>query len=57
VPLPENVAGVLIDIEGTTTPITFVCDVLFPYAADRLARGRRRTMFLRSATAPRSRAG
>ena len=35
-PLPENVAGVLIDIEGTTTPITFVCDVLFPYAADRL---------------------
>src|SRR5215470_20111115 len=24
--------GILLDIEGTTTPITFVYDVLFPYA-------------------------
>ena len=28
--------GVLLDIEGTTAPITFVYDVLFPYAASRL---------------------
>ena len=25
-------SGILLDIEGTTTPITFVYDVLFPYA-------------------------
>jgi enolase-phosphatase E1 len=30
-------AGILIDIEGTTTPIAFVHEVLFPYAAARLA--------------------
>jgi enolase-phosphatase E1 len=30
-------AGILTDIEGTTTPIAFVHDVLFPYAAARLA--------------------
>jgi Predicted enolase-phosphatase len=24
--------GILLDIEGTTTPISFVYDVLFPYA-------------------------
>jgi len=29
-------AAVLIDIEGTTTPISFVHDVLFPYARARL---------------------
>jgi len=26
--------GILLDIEGTTTPISFVYDVLFPYARD-----------------------
>ncbi|MBU6498696.1 MAG: acireductone synthase [Rhodospirillales bacterium] len=31
------VAAVLVDIEGTTTPIRFVHDVLFPYARERLA--------------------
>lgn len=25
---------IVLDIEGTTTPITFVTDVLFPYARD-----------------------
>jgi len=29
--------GVLLDIEGTTTPITFVYDVLFPFARRHLA--------------------
>ena len=29
-------AGVLMDIEGTTTPLSFVHDVLFPYAQTRL---------------------
>jgi enolase-phosphatase E1 len=29
--------AVLMDIEGTTTPISFVHDVLFPYARDRMA--------------------
>jgi enolase-phosphatase E1 len=28
---------VLLDIEGTTTPLSFVHDVLFPYARDRVA--------------------
>lgn len=28
----DGVKVVLLDIEGTTTPITFVYDVLFPYA-------------------------
>ena len=27
-----NIRGLLLDIEGTTTPITFVYDVLFPFA-------------------------
>lgn len=35
-PLPEEIGAVLIDIEGTTTSISFVYDVLFPYAAARL---------------------
>ena len=29
-------SGVLVDIEGTTTSISFVYDVLFPFAAERL---------------------
>ena len=29
--------GILLDIEGTTTPIAFVYDVLFPYARERVA--------------------
>lgn len=29
-----GVKHIVLDIEGTTTPITFVKDVLFPYAAD-----------------------
>ena len=32
-----GIAVVLLDIEGTTTPIAFVHDVLFPYARARLA--------------------
>jgi enolase-phosphatase E1 len=32
----HDVAVVLLDVEGTTTPITFVHDVLFPYARARL---------------------
>lgn len=28
----ENIRGILLDIEGTTTPISFVHDVLFSYA-------------------------
>ncbi|HEX3130251.1 MAG TPA: acireductone synthase [Thermoanaerobaculia bacterium] len=35
-PLPEGVRAVLTDIEGTTTPLTFVADVLFPFAKERL---------------------
>ena len=35
-PLPEGIWAVLLDIEGTTTSISFVYDVLFPYAAARL---------------------
>jgi enolase-phosphatase E1 len=31
-----HVRVVLLDIEGTTTPITFVTDVLFPYARERV---------------------
>lgn len=34
--MPAPIAGVLLDIEGTTTPIAFVKDVLFPFARDRL---------------------
>lgn len=29
---------IVLDIEGTTTPISFVTDVLFPYARDNVAR-------------------
>jgi len=35
-PLPPGIRGVLTDIEGTTTPVAFVYEVLFPYAAERL---------------------
>ena len=35
-PLPSDVRGVLLDIEGTTTPIAFVHEVLFPFARERL---------------------
>lgn len=35
-PLPPGAEAVLIDIEGTTTSISFVYDVLFPYAEERL---------------------
>ena len=31
-----TVSAILMDIEGTTAPITFVADVLFPFAAARL---------------------
>ncbi len=31
-----NIRGILLDIEGTTTPITFVHDVLFPFARARV---------------------
>jgi enolase-phosphatase E1 len=34
--LPEGVRAVLTDIEGTTTPLSFVADVLFPFAKERL---------------------
>jgi enolase-phosphatase E1 len=34
--VPEKIKAVLTDIEGTTTSISFVYDVLFPYAAARL---------------------
>ena len=33
----DHVAAILLDIEGTTTPIAFVETVLFPYARARLA--------------------
>lgn len=29
---------IVLDIEGTTTPISFVTDVLFPYARDNVGR-------------------
>jgi enolase-phosphatase E1 len=35
--LTAGVRGVLVDIEGTTTAISFVYETLFPYAAARLA--------------------
>lgn len=35
-PLPEGIRGVLVDVEGTTTAIHFVYDVLFPFAEKRL---------------------
>lgn len=31
------IKAILLDIEGTTAPISFVAEVLFPYAAERLA--------------------
>jgi enolase-phosphatase E1 len=31
------IRGILLDIEGTTTPISFVYDVLFPYARSRMS--------------------
>jgi enolase-phosphatase E1 len=34
----EGIEGILLDIEGTTTPIAFVFDVLFPYARRHLRR-------------------
>lgn len=34
--MPEGVTAVLLDIEGTTTPIAFVHEVLFPFARARL---------------------
>jgi enolase-phosphatase E1 len=36
VPLPDDVHAILVDIEGTTTPLSFVYDVLFPYAQEHL---------------------
>jgi len=35
-PAPAAVRGILLDIEGTTTPIAFVTQVLFPYARKHL---------------------
>lgn len=35
-PDPEHIRAVLLDIEGTTTPIDFVTRVLFPYARARV---------------------
>ncbi|MEP6493226.1 MAG: acireductone synthase [bacterium] len=35
---PRPTTGVVLDVEGTTTPISFVYDVLFPYAFERLRR-------------------
>lgn len=32
-----TIKAILLDIEGTTAPISFVAEVLFPYAAERLA--------------------
>ena len=35
-PEPAQIRGILLDIEGTTTPVEFVYRVLFPYAAREL---------------------
>lgn len=35
-PLPAGIRAVLTDVEGTTTPVAFVYETLFPYAAERL---------------------
>ena len=35
--LDQHVAGILLDVEGTTTPIDFVYQVLFPYAVSHAA--------------------
>jgi enolase-phosphatase E1 len=37
-PAAIRAAAILLDIEGTTTPVTFVTDVLFPYARKHLRR-------------------
>jgi enolase-phosphatase E1 len=37
-PAAIRAAAILLDIEGTTTPVTFVMDVLFPYARRHLRR-------------------
>lgn len=34
--IPANTSALLLDIEGTTTPITFVKDILFPYIKEHL---------------------
>ncbi|KAG8454345.1 hypothetical protein GDO86_000833 [Hymenochirus boettgeri] len=34
--VPSGVSNILVDIEGTTTPITFVKDVLFPFIKDNI---------------------
>ncbi len=36
-PLPSGLRGIVVDIEGTTTRIAFVTEVLFPFARQRLA--------------------
>ena len=35
-PVEHKIRGIVIDIEGTTTPIAFVHEVLFPYARSRI---------------------
>ena len=40
--LPAGVTGVLLDVEGTTTPIAFVYETLFPFARRRLGDACRR---------------
>ncbi|XP_015256863.1 PREDICTED: enolase-phosphatase E1 [Cyprinodon variegatus] len=36
VSIPACTTALLLDIEGTTTPITFVKDILFPYIVEHL---------------------
>lgn len=36
--IPENVRGILLDIEGTTSSISYVHEVLFPFAREHLDR-------------------
>ncbi|XP_041828161.1 enolase-phosphatase E1-like [Melanotaenia boesemani] len=36
VSIPTSTSALLLDIEGTTTPITFVEDILFPYIREHL---------------------
>jgi len=36
VAIPANISTLVLDIEGTTTPITFVKDILFPYIKEHL---------------------
>ena len=33
---PDGIRGILLDVEGTTTPISFVHETLFPFARARL---------------------